>query len=280
MASGTDATVVQSQVKEYRWYNSQSVSLELQCGLVRLELPDDRISFSNKWHNLTISSSIICSQLPMHNPPVTSLLSQPDFDRNHVVWDQVVFFPIKIRDMLMDAILTFTVSTPDGCIVGGTTMRIFDDKGCMKQGRQKLLFYFDVPADANVILNDNQTPGEKYDIMKKDDQEFIMEKHYERYRLTNCVENGKFDSKTEWLDRLLLRRIEQIQGATVIDRTQTDSALFLERVKEEYFGKSLEELFMKGFGYLIIDMPTLSYPVSVHIPLFIALFYICTLANI
>lgn len=254
---------IQSQIKEFKWYNSQSLPLELQCGITRLELSDSVDIQRSHWENLTVSCSIVCSQTTQHDPPVTSLFSQPDIERNHVVWEQLVHFPIKVRDLLLDALITFTVFSPEGKVVGGSTMRLFDDAGCLKQGRQKLLFYFDQRADPTVIVSENQTVGELYELFSKCDQEFQLERYYERYRLTNCVENGKYDPRNEWLDRLLLKRIEVSRGGNALTEHLTGTTSFLtQRLRDEYFGRPLEELEMKNFSYLIIDMPTLSFPVS------------------
>lgn len=253
---------MQSQIKEFHWYNSQSLALEVQCGITRLEFPDSVDVPQRHWENLTVSCCITSGQMTLHDPPVTSLFSQLDVDRNHLVWEQLAVFPVKIRDLLLDALVSFTVSTPDGQVVGGTTMRLFDDAGCLKQGRQKLLFYFGQPADSTVILRENQTVGELYDVFSAFDTDFQLEKHYERYRLTNCVDNGKYDPRTEWLDRLMLKRIESFrEGLTPPQHLRGSTHFLAQRVYEEYLGKPLEQLEMSTFSYLIIDMPTLSYPV-------------------
>lgn len=255
---------IQPQVKDYKWYNSQSLPLELQCGVVRLEFSDSMNLKMYDLDSLTISSYIVCNQLTMHDPPAQTLFSQADYQHNHIVWDQLIHYPIKVRDLLLDSLIVFTVLTPQGDIIGGTTMRLFDDNGCLKQGRQKLLFYFDTAGDPNVNVKENQTPGEYYEVFANYDQEFTMERHYERYRLTNCIENGRFDPKTEWLDRLLLKRIERFRESTCIDDYCANNPdVMIKRLKDEYFGKPLEELELRGFTYLILDMPTLSYPVSI-----------------
>jgi hypothetical protein len=206
----------------------------------------------------------------MNHPSAQTLFSQADYQLNHIIWDQLIHYPIKVRDLLLDSLIVFNVLTPEGNIVGGTTMRLFDDYGCLKQGRQKLLFYFNNPGDPNVIVKENRTPGEYYEVFASYDQEFTMERHYERYRLTNCAENGKYDPKTEWLDRLILKRIERFREPTTIDEySMNNPDVMLRRLKDEYFGKPLEELELKGFSYLILDMPTLSYPVRVLISILI-----------
>ncbi len=265
MAANTnnDNSIVQPLVKDYKWFNSQSLPLELQCGLVRLELSEKINLKLYNFENLTISSYIVCNQLAMHNPPTQTLFSQADYQHNNIVWDQLIHYPIKVRDLLLDSLIVYTLLTPEGAIVGGTTMRLFDDNGCLKQGRQKLLFYFDIPGDPNVIVRENRTPGEYYEVFNKYDQEFVMERHYERYRLTNCIENGRYDPKNEWLDRLLLKRMERFREPTYIDQYRAGNPdVMLKRLKDEYFGKPLEELELQGFCYLILDMPTMAYPVS------------------
>jgi hypothetical protein len=47
--------------------------------------------------------------------------------------------------------LLCTVWNSQGQVFGGTSMRIFDEEGeTLKQGKQKLVFYFDKPGNSHV----------------------------------------------------------------------------------------------------------------------------------
>jgi hypothetical protein len=78
MATGIDAIAQQQQyqqqqliqqqqmIKEYRWYNSYSIPYELQCGIVRLDLPEAmRIGSEKLPEDLTVTAYIVCNQLAM-----------------------------------------------------------------------------------------------------------------------------------------------------------------------------------------------------------------------
>jgi hypothetical protein len=235
---------------------------------------------------------------------------------NCISWDQTLSFPIKMKDLSLDALLVFTIWTPDNRIYGGTSLRIFDDNGCLKQGKQKLLVFQKELGDANVVYRENCTPGEYYEKnFMAYDFEFQMEKNYETYRLkgssnnltgafnsvasnsvnaTNSASNTTYGnnatsapyssvgvSNTDWLDRLLLKRIEQVNhkkprllfrnqeevGDSMEDRIRhAQYTLQQNELMQKYFDElsmqSLEELELKNFSFLVVELPTLLYPVS------------------
>jgi len=55
-------------------------------------------------------------------------------------------------------------------------MRFFNENGCLKKGKQKLLFYMDICGDINVNILENKTPGNIYDLYAEYDEGFKMEK--------------------------------------------------------------------------------------------------------
>ena len=55
-------------------------------------------------------------------------------------------------------------------------MRFFNENGCLKKGKQKLLFYMGICGDINVNLLENKTPGNIYDLYAEYDEGFKMEK--------------------------------------------------------------------------------------------------------
>ena len=58
-----------------------------------------------------------------------------------LVWDEVLCFPAKVSDLSRNARLVLTAWAPDGAPFGGTSLLLFDEKGALKMGRQKLVFF-------------------------------------------------------------------------------------------------------------------------------------------
>lgn len=159
--------------KEFKWLNSHSVATEVQCGLCRLELPIDMCVSSNEVpEEIYITTQILCNQIPVQGIPLSTNFATVDTFRNSLVWNYVLSFPVKIRDLSLDSILVITAWSPDGKPFGGTTMNFFDVNGVLKRGKQKLLFYFNRCADPNCIISENQTPGNLYDLYAPWDQAF------------------------------------------------------------------------------------------------------------
>lgn len=243
--------------KDYKWYNSFSIPLDVQCGLCRLEFPIDlNVSSSDVPEDIYFTAYVVCNQIPMHETPVSTQYSIKDTTKNTLVWDYVLTFPIKFRDLSLDAILVLTASTPDGVVFGGTSMRFFDDLACLKRGKQKLLFFFDTPGDSNAVPSLNRTPGELYQRFAKNDINFQLEKNIEAYNNSQAAltvggppvtmkRDGANSSHLEWLDRLTLNRNRQCLGAPVMDDILSD-------VKDD----------LQSFCFLIVELPTIPYPVS------------------
>jgi hypothetical protein len=59
-------------------------------------------------------------------------------------------------DLSKNSMLLFTVWTSQGVVFGGTSMHIFDEADSLKQGKQKLIFYFDTPGNSHF---DSHTHG-------------------------------------------------------------------------------------------------------------------------
>jgi hypothetical protein len=102
--------------------------------------------------------------------------------RNSLVWDYVMSFPLKLKDLTSNSIITFTAKAPDNRVIGGTTMHFFDANGSLKKGKQKLIFYFGCEADPNTIQQFNKTPGDLYENYSSWDYAFQMEKFMEAYK--------------------------------------------------------------------------------------------------
>lgn len=164
-----------------------------------------------------ITAQIICNQIPLHECPVTTHFSLVDEFKNSLVWDDVLSFPVRFRDLTSDAVIVFTAWTSEGIPFGGTTMHLFDETGCLNRGKKKLIFFFGKKGDPNVIVDENTTPGNLYDLYSQWDHGFAMEKNLEAYRAAAAASEAKIgrtvpssDARMDWLDRLSLTRIQSI----------------------------------------------------------------------
>lgn len=242
-------TIVSNANKEFKWYNSYSLPIELQCNISRLEFPEGYDAPQDL--NLSLSSYIVCNQISMHQPALSTTISFYNETKNQIFWDQIISYPVKLRDLSLDSLLIFTVTDSLGNIVGGTNIHLFDEDGCLKQGKQKLIFYYNLPGDPNVITNQNQTPGELFELFSQHDTGFQMEKNLEHFYFRYGL--NKLDSnKSEWLDKFLLQKYDFFSNY---------SSLKGEPNLDELLGRSLIESNLKRFTYLVIELPILQYPV-------------------
>ena len=251
--------------KEYRWYNSYSLPLDVQVGVSRLELPLDISANSSEVpKDIYITAHIVCNQMPMHESPVSTFFPMVDTNRNALLWDYVMSFPLKIRDLSADALLVLTAWTPDGHVFGGTTMNFFDENGCMKRGKQKLMFYFGTVGDPNAIRHLNTTSGENYNIYSKYDYRFKLEKDLEIFMSNQSFGKNRNETKCEWLDRLTFAQIQSNLDNRNNNNIISSSNMNNDEIKRDLrtWGRSIEELEMESFCYLILDLPLLQYPVS------------------
>lgn len=244
-----------SLIKEYKWYNSCNIPLDLQCGILRLEMPADFID-TEAIQDLYITAQIISYQLPAHEPPLSTLYGTINSDSRTVSWDHVISFPVKVRDLSFDSVISYTVWTPDGRPFAGTTTRIFNERGSMKQGKQKLVLFPGKTGDPNVVYKHNRTPGDFYSVFHHVDFSFQNEKVIETFRL-RATQNvlGRGEQRNEWLDRFMAHRINNPQN--------DPHRLALQQIKEneELWGRSLERIEMQKYAFLIVEMPTLNFPI-------------------
>ena len=276
MSSGPNDPTSQNVVhafKEYKWYNSLSLPIEIQCAVCRLDLPPDMcVSSQEIPANMFITAHLICNQIPVHETPMCTHFAYGDPQRNTLIWDYIMSFPLKIRDLSHDAVLALTVWTPDGKIFGGTTMRLFDQHGVLKSGKQKLMFYFDTKADPNVVPCNNTTPGEYYDIYAPWDYKFKMEKFVATYTTSqSCSNRSRTENKQEWLDRLSLSRMQEAVNDSLLRNAAQRSksvppspAAVAEDADGDAdlpWGCALEEIDLESFAFLIVEMPTLQHVV-------------------
>lgn len=285
------------EFKEYKWYNSHSVPLEVQIGISRLQLPIDlRVSNTQDCpRDLSVTAFLVSNQMIVHEVPISTHFAFSDEFKNSFVWDYVLSFPAKLRDLPSNAVVAFTIRTPEGKLVGGTTLRLFDEIGLLKRGKQKLVFYFGCEGDKNILHEQNKTPGDLYEKFSLWDHTFKMEKLLERYKIMMAASDSKHsDMRLDWLDRLTLNQIQNTlsfaisqhnndgSSLTNLHASTSDSSLRSRMSSSSpgadgqpiqntnstgncsgggIYGFSAEELDLQGFCSLIVELP--HYPHAV-----------------
>jgi hypothetical protein len=263
MATMDTSLNVNQAFKEYKWLNSCNVPVEIKCGICRLELPIDmKVNSEEVPPDIYVNAQIVSDQVPLHECPVSTFFGDIDETKNYISWDDILSFPLNFRDLSHDAILVITAWSGEGTLFGGTTMRFFDDNGVLKRGKQKLAFYFNRPGDPNVIISSNSTPANLHDIYSDWDCGFQMEKLLESYRNSTMTTEYTSRKRLDWLDRLTVTRIE----AAINDAQSIDSrTLSADPNPETFWGRPTEELDLLHFCFLVIELPTYPYPVSIQI---------------
>ena len=105
--------LAQPPFKEYRWFNSDSVQQELHCGVCRLELPVCiPIHRSVAQQDLWITAQVICYGIPVQGGLMSTSFALPDARTNSFVWNTLLNFQIKIKDLSVDATIVFTAWDP------------------------------------------------------------------------------------------------------------------------------------------------------------------------
>ncbi|KAI1318132.1 Phosphatidylinositol (PI) 3-kinase [Mortierella claussenii] len=115
-------------------------------------------------------------------------------------WNEWIVLPIKYRDLPLNAQLLFTVwdaASPRKVVaVGGSTLRLFGPFNIIRTGPQKLRMWPDCEADGGEQTKTLSDTGERTEM--------------DRYeKLLKKQDRGDIP-RTEWLDNLAYRQIEQI----------------------------------------------------------------------
>ena len=118
-------------LKEYKWYESYSLPIELQCTVCRLQFALNSTTtlvaeeeknkagyntttietppqYGDKEH-LFVTVNIVSNNVPVITAPVATQLGYRVKSGEYVIWDYVLTLPIRIRDLSDNAIITFTV---------------------------------------------------------------------------------------------------------------------------------------------------------------------------
>ncbi|CAE6425918.1 unnamed protein product [Rhizoctonia solani] len=162
----------------------------------------------------TLSDLFVTCQIVADNKPLT-IPHRTSFKafKNTYTWNEWITFPIKYRDLPLNAQITFTAWDIEGprtsAPVGGTTFRMFGKKSTLRRGKHRLLLWAGQEADGST---ESRTPSK---VELKDEMgrlEKLVKKH----------ERGDLP-KSEWLDKMAFRRMEEIHAA----ETAKSESLFL-----------------------------------------------------
>ncbi|KAF9070787.1 putative atypical/PIKK/PI3K protein kinase [Rhodocollybia butyracea] len=163
----------------------------------------------------TLSDLYVICQLIADNKPLT-IPFRTSFKafKNAYIWNEWITLPIRYCDLPLSAQITFTVWDIAGprsaAPVGGTTFRLFGKKWTLRRGKHRLLLWPGIEADGSV---ESTTPSK---IPGTTDEMGRLEKLVKKY------ERGDLP-KSEWLDKLTFRKMEEIHAA----ETQKSENLFL-----------------------------------------------------
>lgn len=191
-------------LKSYSFFPSHANAVEVQCGVCEVELPIDGLdpydiypsSEQSVWakgseEELHVRMSLLCHGSPMHSVPVrTRAPSAYDTRRRSVVWDELVKFPLKMRELTRDAELSMSVVGDGGRSVASARMKLFDEKGVLKQGLVK------------VALRDDD--GKSRENAKKRDKGECGDEEYQR-----LFQKSDHLFRADKLRQVLKRKIER-----------------------------------------------------------------------
>ncbi|CEL55526.1 phosphatidylinositol 3-kinase [Rhizoctonia solani AG-1 IB] len=176
-----------------------------------LERPELRFAGvqQNTLSDLFVTCQIVADNKPLTVPHRTSFKAF----KNSYTWNEWITFPLKYRDLPLNAQLTFTVWDIEGprtsAPVGGTTFRMFGKKSTLRRGKHRLLLWVGQEADGSA---ESRTPSK----VELKDEMGRLEKLVKKY------ERGDLP-KSEWLDKMAFRRMEEIHAA----ETAKSESLFL-----------------------------------------------------
>ncbi|QRV75171.1 atypical/PIKK/PI3K kinase [Ceratobasidium sp. AG-Ba] len=176
-----------------------------------LEHPELRFAGvqQNGLSDIYVSCQIVADNKPLTIPYRTSFKAF----KNTYTWNEWITFPLKYKDLPLNAQITFTVFDIEGprtsAPVGGTTFRMFGKKSTLRRGKHRLLLWAGQEADGSA---ESRTPSK----VELKDEMGRLEKLVKKY------ERGDLP-KSEWLDKMAFRRMEEIHSS----ETAKSESLFL-----------------------------------------------------
>ncbi|KAG5723857.1 Phosphatidylinositol 3-kinase catalytic subunit type 3 [Termitomyces sp. T112] len=192
-----------------------------------LEQPELRFhgAQSSILSDLYITCQLVADNKPLTIPFRTSFKAF----KNNYTWNEWITFPIRYCDLPLNSHITFTVWDIAGprvaAPVGGSTFRLFGKRWTLRRGKHRLLLWPGVEADGSV---ETTTPSK-------------LETRDEMGRLEKLVKKHQRGDlpKSEWLDMMTFRKIEEIHAA---EMEKTDNL------------------------FLYIDLPRFDFPVVFNEP--------------
>ncbi|TFK83452.1 atypical/PIKK/PI3K protein kinase [Polyporus arcularius HHB13444] len=177
-----------------------------------LEKPELRfhgVQQSPDFSDLYVTCQLVADNKPLTIPFRTSFKAF----KSHYTWNEWITLPIRYCDLPFNSQLTFTVwdiAGPRAAVpVGGTTFRLFGKKWMLRRGKHRMILWPDREADG---ANETTTPSK----IGVRDEVGRLEKLLKKY------ERGDLP-KSEWLDRLTFRKVEELHKA----ETEKSENLFL-----------------------------------------------------
>jgi len=244
--------------KEVGYYNSYSITKEVQCGIGHLELcPDYRRSkfgFPESPGEVTLRSHILNNGARNQDAPLCTHYAYHDDFRHHLVWDYILTYPIKYRDLSKDATVVITAWTGYNELIGGCNFRFFDAMGRLRQGKQKIRFLDKDQWRAYMAETERrQSTGlPSIDLLANETSDVLYdsEKRLERLRIQQArgalQEGNKVrvgGEELDWLDKLSLSRLQSIITDAHVQKRTPGNAL----TPTEY--------------YLVLEMPTFPHSI-------------------
>ncbi|EDR08725.1 uncharacterized protein LACBIDRAFT_249530 [Laccaria bicolor S238N-H82] len=166
----------------------------------------------------TLSDLYVTCQLVADNKPLT-IPFRTSFKsfKNAYTWNEWITLPIRYCDLPLSSQITFTVWDIGGprtaVPVGGSTFRLFGKKWTLRRGKHRLLLWPGLEADGSV---ESTTPSK----MATPDEMGRLEKLVKKY------ERGDLP-KSDWLDKMAFRKMEEIHAVRLAGETEKSDDLFL-----------------------------------------------------
>ncbi|KAN0128791.1 Protein kinase-like domain containing protein [Lactarius tabidus] len=162
----------------------------------------------------TLSDLYVTCQLLADNKPLTiPFRTSYKAFKNTYTWNEWITLPIRYCDLPLSSQITFTVwdiAGPRAAVpVGGTTFRLFSKKWTLRRGKHRMLLWPDKEADGGL---ETATPSKSEARDEMGRLEKLVKKH----------ERGDMP-KSEWLDKLVFRRMSEIHAV----ETEKSNNLYL-----------------------------------------------------
>lgn len=113
------------------------VKVHVTCAMLKcLSRSRDTLAHAS---GLTITAQLVHGGLAMH--PTARRTQLPDKLTDAVFWNEWLTLPVKYSQLPLTAQLVIRVWTPTQQCIGGTTVRMFDERRRLKRGLQRLTLW-------------------------------------------------------------------------------------------------------------------------------------------